>query len=69
MHITDRQCYNQHPLFLRARISIDDADQTNAIECLKAVFLILDKTSRINLNQVNRQKAERIRKKVVSEAD
>ena len=61
--------YNQYPLFLRARISIDQKDHAHALECLRCVFLILDKAARVNLSAGARKKAEAIRKKVVSQAD
>ena len=65
-HITDQQVYNKYPCFLRTKILIGESEkeQEDALKVLKAIFQMLDKVVRLKLNDSNRTKAERVRKKV-----
>ena len=51
---------------MRTKILIGESqkEQEEALRVLKAIFQMLDKTVRLKLNESNRTKAERVRKKV-----
>ena len=51
---------------MRTKILIGESqkEQEDALRILKAIFQMLDKVVRMKLNESNRTKAERVRKKV-----